>query len=88
MAKQDVSGIQVTNTVQCVGTIDSVNSIKSNGGGWKFSATLSDPDIIAELAKGLKKVCVITVGISENKGGEDDNGQLALGDAVPEPEED
>jgi hypothetical protein len=77
MGKQDINAVEVSNEIKCVGTIESVSSIKSNGGGWKFSAILNDPDIIAELSHGLKKVCVFTIGISESKSGAEDGGDMS-----------
>lgn len=85
---KNASGIKVTKEIECVGTIDAIGSIKSTGGGWKFSATLNDPDIVGELGKGLKKVCVFHIGISESeaKHGGDDDKQLGLGDIDGEGE--
>ena len=81
MAKQNAAGIKVTSEIECVGTIESIGSIKSNGGGWKFSAILNDPDIIAELGKGLKKVCVFKIGVSESEAKQSgDENQLELDD--------
>ena len=80
MAKAKASSVNVSRTVECIGTIDSVNSIKSNGGGWKATILLNDPEVIADLSHGLKKVCMFNIGISEEKGNADgDAGQLALG---------
>lgn len=81
---KDVSSIKVTSEIKCIGTIEAIGSIKSNGGGWKFTAILNDPDIIADLGKGLKKVCVFSIGVSESEskhaGDDDSQGELGLGD--------
>lgn len=80
------TSVKVSRTVECIGTIESVSSIKSNSGGWKASILLNDPEVIADLSHGLKKVCIFTIGISEEKGNSDeDAGQLDLGEAIPEP---
>lgn len=92
MANTTATAIEISSRFSFTGTIEKIETFNSKGGGLKLIVQTSESERLLDLFNAKGNVIVFDAGVSKtraNAGSDDDGqGELDIGDAVPEPNDD
>lgn len=93
MAKTTATAIEISTRFSFTGTIQKIETFDSKGGGLKLIIQTGESERLLDLFNAKGNVIVFDAGVSKTKANagsndDDDQAELDLSDAVPEPAED
>ncbi len=93
MAKTTATAIEISTRFSFTGTIEKIETFNSKGGGLKLIIQTAEAERIIDLLNAKGNVIVFDAGVSKTKANaesysDEDQAELDLTDAVPEPAED